>query len=45
VDKYAKEVDKLGIDKKRIAPVILPDYIPSHVKAKQLTAEYQGTLI
>ena len=45
VENYIKEVDKNGIDKKRISPVILPDYIPGHVKAKQLSAEYQGTLI
>ncbi|MCF7792947.1 MAG: FAD-dependent oxidoreductase [Candidatus Cloacimonetes bacterium] len=45
VEDYIKEVDKLGIDKKKISPVILPDYIPDHVKAKQLATEYQGTLI
>ncbi|MDO9578079.1 MAG: FAD-binding protein, partial [Candidatus Cloacimonadales bacterium] len=45
VEKYIKEVDSLGVSKKRISPVILPDYIPSHVKAKQLSAEYQGNLI
>ena len=44
VDKYAKEVEKLGIDKKQISPMILPDYIPEHIKAKQLTTEYKGTL-
>lgn len=43
-DEYAKEVEKLGIDKKRISPILLPDYIPNHVKAKQLTTIYQGTL-
>lgn len=45
VEDYMKDVETLGIDKKRIAPVILPDYIPDHVKAKQLAAEYQGTLL
>jgi len=45
VENYIKEVDKLGIDKKKVSPVILPDYIPDHVKAKQLATEYQGTLI
>jgi len=43
-DEYAKEVEKLGIDKKRISPILLPDYIPNHVKAKQLTVNYEGTL-
>lgn len=42
---YEKEVDSLGIDKKKIAPIVLPDYIPSHVKARQKTAEYFGTLL
>ncbi|MDP8221651.1 MAG: FAD-binding protein, partial [Candidatus Stygibacter frigidus] len=45
VDEYAKEVDKLGIPKSRISPIILPDYIPDHVKAKQMTQEYLGTLV
>jgi len=45
VTKYMKEVDSIGIDKKQVSPVILPDYIPDHVKAKQLSSEYQGTLL
>jgi succinate dehydrogenase/fumarate reductase flavoprotein subunit len=45
VENYIKEVDTLKIDKTKISPVILPNYIPDHVKAKQLAAEYQGTLI
>jgi len=45
VDEYAKEVDKLNIPKNRISPIILPDYIPDHVKAKQMTEEYLGTLV
>jgi len=45
VKKYTKEVDKFDIDKRKVSPVILPDYIPDHVKAKQLSTEYQGTLI
>ena len=45
VRKYTVEVEKLGIDRKRISPIILPDYIPSHVKAKQLTTTYHGTLV
>jgi len=42
---YEKDVKKIGIDKKKISPLVLPDYIPDHVKAKQLTSEYHGTLI
>ncbi len=44
VDRYSEKLEGLGIDKKRISPVILPDYIPDHVKAKQLTLNYFGTL-
>jgi len=44
VDKYEKELSKLNIDKNKIAPVILPDYIPAHVKKRQLTSEFYGTL-
>ena len=45
VDEYAKQVESLGIDKNKISPIILPDYIPDHVKAKQMTEEYLGTLV
>ncbi len=45
VKAYNKEVELLGIEKNKIAPIILPDYIPDHVKAKQLVNEYNGTLI
>lgn len=42
---YARELEKTGIPCKKIAPIILPDYIPDHVKYKQKTTEYFGTLI
>jgi len=45
VDEYSKEVDKLGVPKEKISPLLLPDYIPDHVKAKQMTEEYLGTLV
>ncbi|MEA1986237.1 MAG: FAD-binding protein [Candidatus Marinimicrobia bacterium] len=44
VNKFEKEVEKLGIDKKQISPVILPDYIPDHVKKRQLTSEFYGNM-
>ena len=44
VTAYSREVKKIGIDKDKISPIILPDYIPDHVKAKQLTLKYFGTL-
>ncbi len=43
--KYNKDASILGIDSKKVSPVILPNYIPDHVKAKQLTAQYEGNLI
>jgi succinate dehydrogenase/fumarate reductase flavoprotein subunit len=43
--KYAKDVDELGISKDRVSPMVLPDYIPDHVKARQLSTQYLGTLI
>ncbi|MBU4487290.1 MAG: FAD-binding protein [Candidatus Delongbacteria bacterium] len=42
---YNKEVEALGIERSKVSPIILPDYIPDHVKAKQLIQEYNGTLI
>jgi len=44
VYEHEKEVEKLQIDRKRISPMVLPDYIPDAVKAKQLTTKYHGTL-
>lgn len=44
VNKYEKEVSKLKIDKNKIAPIILPDYIPDHIKKRQMTSEFYGTL-
>ncbi len=44
VDKYNKEVAKLGIEKSKISPMLLPNYIPQHIKERQKTTVYQGTL-
>ncbi len=44
IAQFEAEVAALGIDRRKIAPIILPDYIPDHVKARQLTAQYFGTL-
>jgi succinate dehydrogenase/fumarate reductase flavoprotein subunit len=44
VRKYNKEVKKLGIDKSRVSPILLPDYIPDHVKERQLTSHYLGNI-
>lgn len=45
VEKYEKEILKLNIDKNQIAPVILPDYIPDHVKKRQMTSTFYGNLM
>ncbi|TKJ41026.1 succinate dehydrogenase/fumarate reductase flavoprotein subunit [candidate division LCP-89 bacterium B3_LCP] len=44
VTKYHKEMDDAGVKTDRIAPMLLPDYTLEHVKAKQLTAQYEGTM-
>jgi len=44
ITEYDKEVQKIGVDKKHISPMVLPDYTPSSVKERQHTTEYQGTL-
>ena len=44
VSKYHAELDQAGVETDRIAPMLLPDYTDEHVKVKQLTAKYEGTL-
>ncbi|MBC8277427.1 MAG: FAD-binding protein [FCB group bacterium] len=44
VNKYHAEMDTEGVETDRIAPMLLPDYTLEHVKAKQYTAKYEGTL-
>ncbi|MFO7654178.1 MAG: FAD-binding protein [Candidatus Krumholzibacteriia bacterium] len=41
---YNAQVEELGIDRSRIAPLLLPDYTSAEVKKKQLTTVYQGSL-
>lgn len=36
VEKFNKEIDKAGIDNGIESPLLLPDYAPEHVKARQL---------
>jgi aspartate oxidase/CheY-like chemotaxis protein len=45
VKKYNQEVKALGVPKEKVSPMVLPDYIPDHVKAKLLQSRYNGTLI
>ena len=44
VRKFHKELKETGIDRKRISPVLLPDYSNPLVRERQLTTLYQGTL-
>ena len=44
VVKYHKELEDAGVETDRIAPMLLPDYTLEHVKEKQLTTNYEGTL-
>lgn len=44
VKAYNAAVAALGIDRRKIAPILLPDYIPDHVKSRQVTTQYFGTL-
>jgi len=44
VVKYNAEAKDAGVDEERIAPLLLPDYTLEHVKEKQLTAKYEGSI-
>lgn len=44
VENYIKELEKLDIQKDKVAPMILPDYTRKETKDKQLTTSYLGTL-
>jgi len=44
VDKYHADMEANGVETDRISPMLLPDYTEEHVKAKQLTASYEGTM-
>lgn len=44
VRKFHKELKEAGIDRKKISPILLPDYSNPLVRERQLTTEYQGTI-
>jgi succinate dehydrogenase/fumarate reductase flavoprotein subunit len=44
VRKFHKELEEAGIDRRKIAPILLPDYSNPLVRERQLTTEYQGTM-
>ena len=44
VRRYHKELEEAGIVTDRVAPMLLPDYSNPHVRERQLTAHYVGTI-
>ena len=44
VRRYHKELEAAGIVTDRVAPMLLPDYSNPHVRERQWTAHYVGTL-
>ena len=44
VEAYHKELEEAGVVTDRVAPMLLPDYTDPEVRARQITANYVGTL-
>ena len=44
VRRFHRGLAEAGIDRKKISPILLPDYSNPLVREKQLTTHYQGTL-
>jgi succinate dehydrogenase/fumarate reductase flavoprotein subunit len=44
VVKYNKEAEEAGIERDKVAPMILPDYTDPRIRERQLTSHYVGTL-
>lgn len=44
VRKFHSELKKIEMDRKRISPILLPDYSNPSVRERQLTTLYQGTI-
>ncbi len=44
VRKFHQELLEAGVDRKRVSPILLPDYSNPLVREKQLTTYYQGTM-
>jgi succinate dehydrogenase/fumarate reductase flavoprotein subunit len=44
VRKFHKELEEVGIDRRKIAPILLPDYSNPSVRKRQLTTTYEGTI-
>jgi len=41
---YNKEIDESGIETDSVSPMLLPDYTPENIKARELTSHYVGTM-
>jgi succinate dehydrogenase/fumarate reductase flavoprotein subunit len=41
---YNKTIDDEGIETDRVSPMLLPDYTPEDIKARELTSHYVGTI-
>jgi succinate dehydrogenase/fumarate reductase flavoprotein subunit len=44
VRKFHEELKEAGFDRKKISPILLPDYSNPLVRERQLTTNYEGTL-
>ena len=44
VRKFHKELEEMGIDRKKVSPMLLPDYSNPLVRERQLTTTYEGTI-
>jgi succinate dehydrogenase/fumarate reductase flavoprotein subunit len=44
VNKFHTELEAADISRNRVSPMLLPDYTLQHVKERQLTTEYLGTM-
>jgi succinate dehydrogenase/fumarate reductase flavoprotein subunit len=44
VRRFHQELKGAGVDRKKISPILLPDYSNPLVKERQLTTNYEGTL-
>jgi succinate dehydrogenase/fumarate reductase flavoprotein subunit len=44
VKRFHQELERAGIDRKKVSPILLPDYSNPLVRGRQLTTEYQGTI-
>jgi succinate dehydrogenase/fumarate reductase flavoprotein subunit len=44
VRNFHRELEMVGVDRRKISPILLPDYSNPLVRQRQLTTHYQGTI-